>query len=123
MRDAAFIAAQAWASAHAIHELDPVAFGAKVAQAYLAAQAAQHHAGDERVTAEPDPAPVESTPQTLTDGAARPIIATRLHSSGDVVLSIGDEELYLVEKEACVLRSVLIALADRSPSRIGRGSE
>lgn len=51
MVDMPLMAATAWAQAHAAESKDPVVFGAKVAQVYLAAQAAAYHAGDARATA------------------------------------------------------------------------
>lgn len=51
MDELALMAATEWATAHASRHSDSVEFGAKVAQAYLAAQTAKHHAGDELATA------------------------------------------------------------------------
>lgn len=51
MHDLCLMAAQAWAQTHGGATYAPVDFGVKVAQAYLAAQATLHHAGDERATA------------------------------------------------------------------------
>ncbi len=43
MVDMPLMAATAWAQAHAAESKDPVAFGAKVAQVYLAAEAIKYH--------------------------------------------------------------------------------
>ena len=43
MVDMPLMAATAWAQAHAAESKDPVAFGAKVAQVYLAAEATKYH--------------------------------------------------------------------------------
>jgi len=51
MVDMPLMAATAWAQAHAAESKDPVAFGAKVAQVYLAAEATKYHSGDARATA------------------------------------------------------------------------
>ena len=51
MHDLAFMAAQQWAQAHASRHADPVEFGAKVAQVYLAAKVTRYHAGDAVATA------------------------------------------------------------------------
>lgn len=51
MVDMPLMAATAWAQAHAAESKDPVVFGAKVAQVYLAAQATAHHSGDQKAIA------------------------------------------------------------------------
>ena len=51
MTDLPLIAAAEWARTNSGHEHDPVEFGRKVAQAYCACQATQHHSGDEKTTA------------------------------------------------------------------------
>lgn len=50
------IAAAEWARTNAYTGADPVEFGHKVAQVYLAARAAKFHAGDEKATAAALPA-------------------------------------------------------------------
>lgn len=44
-------AARLWAQVHAADAYDAAKFGVNVARAYLACEAAQHNAGDERATA------------------------------------------------------------------------
>lgn len=51
MSDLPLMAATEWARSNSTTERDPVAFGHKVAQVYLAAQATQHHSGNEQATA------------------------------------------------------------------------
>lgn len=51
MRELALMAATEWAKAHAPVNRDPVDFGRRVAQAYLAARATYSNAGDEALTA------------------------------------------------------------------------
>jgi len=51
MGETPFMAAQAWAGAHAANCRDPVEFGRKVAQVEAAARLTAYHAGDEALTA------------------------------------------------------------------------
>ena len=50
MSDMEQMAALEWARAHAPRHPDPVEFGRKVAEVFLAAQAVRHHAGDAAAT-------------------------------------------------------------------------
>lgn len=51
MPDLPLMAATEWVRSNSTTERDPVVFGHKVAQVYLAAQATRHHSGNEQATA------------------------------------------------------------------------
>lgn len=71
MHDLSLMAASEWAQQHKGVYHDPVEFGAKVAQVYLACQATVHQAGDEKATAGSSfvVTPVEHRGQTLHPSA------------------------------------------------------
>lgn len=51
MHELSLMAATEWARAHACRNFDPVEFGHRAAQVYLAARATYSNAGDEALTA------------------------------------------------------------------------